>query len=238
MKKRSNMIFTADDFGISSKANDRILRLAEGGALNRVAIMTHGSATKESLERLAQSGVKLDLHAELRDDIDPNRTLKAGVLGRTLVFLKSVLFGGNRPSLVKERWESQIKAFHSMFGKFPDGFNSHEHTHFFPPYFRSALKLTEKYEIDFIRFGKESFRGNAPVSLILNMLRVFDRRKFRGSRIRSTDFLVSFDWVGDLKSLEKYPQDKTIEIIFHPERDEEMDFLERNFVKSSSERRS
>lgn len=235
MNKQSNMIFTADDFGISDTADERILKLAEAGILDRVAVMTRGTATKESLDRLARSGVKIDLHAEIRDDIDPNRTLTAGAFGRILVFAKNFLFGENRAFRVADRWDTQIRDFHSIFGKYPDGLNSHEHTHFFPPYFRHLLRLAKQYNIAFIRFGRESFPGNAAVSHILNMLRLADRRAFVRSGIASSDMMVSFDWIGSLDVLERYPKDKTIEILFHPERDEEMEFLEKNYLLNSEQ---
>lgn len=231
--REKNMIFTADDFGISQKADERILKLAEAGVLDRVAVMTRGAATASSLERLAKSGVKIDLHAEIRDDIDPNRTLKAGAAGRILIFVKNFLFGENRVSRVAERWDAQIRDFQSIFGRYPDGLNSHEHTHFFPPYFRALLSLAKKYDIPFVRFGKKSFPGNTSVSRILNMLRVADRQEFSRSGLASSDIMISFDWIGSLEPLEKYPESTTIEILFHPERDEEMEFLEKNFLSSS-----
>lgn len=231
MKKQSNMIFTADDFGISQKANERILKLAEAGVLDRVAVMTKGGATKESLDRLARSAVKIDLHAELRDDIDPNRKLAAGAFRRILTFMKNLFFGENRPAQVAARWEAQILDFHSMFGKYPDGLNSHEHTHFFPPYFKHALYLARKYHILFIRFGRESFPGGTAVSYILNTLRLVDKRSFSRANIASSDIMVSFDWIGSLDVLKGYPKEKSIEILFHPERDEEMIFLEENFLE-------
>lgn len=227
------MIFTADDFGISQKADERILKLAEAGVLDRVAVMTRGTATASSIERLAKSGVKIDLHAEIRDDIDPSRTLKAGAVGRILVFVKNFLFGENRVSRVAERWDVQIRDFQSTFGRYPDGLNSHEHTHFFPPYFRTFLFLARKYNIPFVRFGRRSFPGNTSVSHILNMLRVADRREFSRSGLASSDMMVSFDWVDSLEPLEKYPESTTMEILFHPERDEEMEFLEKNFLSRS-----
>lgn len=230
MVKQNNMIFTADDFGISQKADERILKLAESGVLDRVAVMTRGTATKESLRRLASSGVKIDLHAELRDDIDPHRTLTAGAMGRIAAFVRSFLFGENRTSLVERRWDMQLRDFYAMFGRYPDGLNSHEHTHFFPFYFGMFLRLAKKRRIRFVRFGKGYFLKNTPVALILNMLRFLDRRAFSRSGIASSDMMVSFDWIGSLDALDVFPKDKTIEVLFHPERDEEMEFLERNFL--------
>ena len=234
MKKERFMIFTADDFGISPQADERILRLAEAGVIDRVAVMTQGTATKESLDRLVKSGVKLDLHAELREDIDPNRTLKAGVFGRVVFFIRNFLFGKNRVSLVEKRWESQIRDFYALFGRYPDGFNSHEHTHFFPPYFGISVRLARRYSIPFLRFGREYSSQLTLVSCILNVLRCVSKRTFLRSGLDSSDRMISFDWIGTLDRFKDYPEGKTVEILFHPERDEEMEFLETNFLSSNS----
>lgn len=236
MEKKHFMIFTADDFGISPQADERILKLAEAGVLDRVAVMTRGTATKESLDRLAKSGVKLDLHAELREDIDPHRTLKAGVFGRVVPFVTSVLFGENRVALVEKRWESQIRDFSALFGRYPDGLNSHEHTHFFPPYFGISVRLAKRFNIPFLRFGREYSSQLTPVACILNVLRCVNKRAFLRSGLNSSDMMISFDWIGTLDVFEKHSEEKTVEILFHPERDEEMEFLETNFLSSKSNR--
>lgn len=234
MEKKRFMIFTADDFGISPQADERILKLAEAGVLDRVAVMTRGTATKESFDRLAKSGVKLDLHAELREDIDPHRTLKAGVFGRATLFVMSIFFGENRVALVEKRWESQIRDFSILFGRYPDGLNSHEHTHFFPPYFGISVRLAKRYNIPFLRFGREYSSQLTLVSCILNVLRCVNKRTFFRSGLDSSDRMISFDWIGTLDRFKDDSEGKTVEILFHPERDEEMEFLETNFLSSSS----
>ena len=78
-----------------------------------------------------------------------------------------------------------------------------------------------------MRFGKKSYWGAAPVSWILNCFRKNNTRLFSKSGLVSSGLLLSFDWIANFADLEKYPKNEKIEVVFHPERDEEMDFLEK-----------
>jgi len=220
-----NTIFSADDFGISRKANENILKLAEAGTLDRVSVMTYGFLPKEDIERLLRSGVKLDLHADLKDGIDPKRKLTGDLIGRLSGFALDFLSGKNKVSSVEKRWEKQIEDFRTLFGKYPDGLNSHEHVHFFPPYFKILVKLSKEYRIRYVRLGRESFSGRSLVSTILRILRKRDEKAFLHSGLDTSDSMISFDWIGSFDELKKYSGAKKIELIFHPERNEEMEFL-------------
>lgn len=221
-----NVFFSLDDFGISQKANENILKLAQSGKIGRVSVMSHGAICPEDADSLLATGVELDVHVDLRNSVDFKRKLKDGIFGRAAVFISSYFSGKATPALIEEMWASQIEGFQKIFGKSPDGINSHEHAHFFPPYFRILLKLSKEYGIRRMRFGKKSYWGTAPVSWILNCLRIKNNRLFLESDLDSPDLVLSFDWLGSLDSLEKYLKNGSIEVIFHPERDEEMAFLE------------
>lgn len=224
--KGNNIIISVDDFGISQKANENILKLVETGKIDRLAVMVHGNIRQEDVARLLASGILLDLHADVRSDINPKRKLKDGATKRVLLFILNYMMGNNRPKHIEKRFEEQIQAFQALFKKNPDGLNTHEHVHFFPPYFNVLLRLSQKYDIPHIRFGKESPHSKTPVSLIIYMLRKLNMKSFMKSGRVSSDMMFSFDWIKDFRDLEKHGPNKKIEIIFHPERDEEMHFLD------------
>jgi predicted glycoside hydrolase/deacetylase ChbG (UPF0249 family) len=231
-KKAKNFIFTVDDFGISPKANANMLRLLPLGIIDRIAVLIHGSITDEEAAKLLSSGVKLDIHLDRRDSIDPDRKLADGALRRIVVFLWNVLFGDMRPRVIEKRWEAQMELFRARFGSYPDGIDSHEHVHLFPPYFRVAVRIAKKYHATFIRFGAHSYMCRKPVSFILDVLKRVDRGTFRTSGIPSTDLLVSFDWIADYDAfLKSHSGEATVEIVFHPERDDEMAFLEHRALR-------
>jgi len=107
-------------------------------------------------------------------------------------------------SAVKREWKGQIEKFQKTFGRTPDGISSHEHTHYFPAYFKIALDLAKQYNISFIRFGKKGFLGERnSVYLILKIMRRLNKRKFLRSKIYSPDHFVSLDWIKNFDEFQK-----------------------------------
>ncbi|MCX6761950.1 MAG: ChbG/HpnK family deacetylase [Candidatus Moranbacteria bacterium] len=230
LTKQKNIIFSLDDFGISPKANENILQLSQTGKMDRVSVMPHGRMNEAEVAKLLASGVKLDVHVDLRNDIDPNRKIKDGVIKRVIIFMVDYFSGKISPAAMEKQWDGQIRDFQKIFGKLPDGMSSHQHVHFFPPYFKVILALAKKHKINYLRFGKEAYHQNSLVCLILNWFRRIDVKAFSRSGLVSSDVMLSSDWLDDFNRIRQLPQNKENEIIFHPERDEEMIFLER-FIK-------
>ncbi len=227
---RKNLIVTADDFGISPVANENILLLAEDGKIDRVAVMTNGTWSAEDIERLKNSDVKLDIHLDLSETIPAKRKMKEGVFMRGLKFMIRYASTYSRTRLQEMQWEKQFEEFKKIFGRYPDGINSHQHIHFFPAYFKIIRKLAKKYAVHFIRFGKKGMiRSNSNVYRILNPLRKLDARLFAASGLDSTDYMISLDWVRDTKKLLESLVDNQIEIVCHPERPEEFELMRKYF---------
>ncbi|MFA6183807.1 MAG: ChbG/HpnK family deacetylase [Parcubacteria group bacterium] len=233
--KKENFIFSVDDFGISAKANQNILKLARAGKIDRVSVMSHGVFSKEEIDQLLETKVRLDLHVDMRNDINPKRKLTDGAIRRGIFFGLNYFLGKTSVKFVEKQWESQINNFQKIFDVNPDGINSHEHVHFFSPYFEVIVRLSKKYGIRHVRFGKESNKERGLTNLILHCFRRRNDQMFLKSNLESSDFMVSFDWIKDFKNISDYSSDKKIEIIFHPERDEEMKFLENVNKNEESE---
>jgi len=232
-KDGKTIVFSADDFGISHWANENILKLAESGKLDRVEIMISRNITPELASRLLASNVKLDIHLHLtKEKLDywqnNRRIIEKGAIKRIFFFLFNFLFGDTRPKIVEKEWEKQILDFQKIFGKIPDGASSHEHIHFFPPYFRKFMKLAKKYGINYIRFGKKPYHHKNKVSMILNLLKKMDRQQLKKSSMTTSDYMISFDWNRDLDACVKNINERCeIEIVFHPELTPEYEVLER-----------
>jgi predicted glycoside hydrolase/deacetylase ChbG (UPF0249 family) len=231
-KEGKKIIVSADDFGISQRANENILKLARERKLDRVEIMVSHNLKQEHVLELIASGVKLDIHFHLvKDRLDywqnNQRKIEKQTIKRIIFFLFNYFFGDTRPKIVKREWESQLKDFKILFGKYPDGASSHEHIHFFPAYFKVFLKLASKYSIPYIRFGKNTVHENNRICVILNWLRKINARSFKESGLNTSDYMASFDWLESLESLlEKIPENKIVEVVFHPELDNEFQKLE------------
>jgi chitin disaccharide deacetylase len=237
-EKRKKLIISADDFGKSERANKNILELVRLGKLDRVSVMVEGDISEKETAELLATGVKLDIHFELVWQKRRRNLLIDKTLRQAIVFLVNYLWGDwpvpenprSGARMVSREWEGQIEKFEKIFGRTPDGISSHEHTHFFPAYFKVALELAKKHGIPFIRFGKKDFLGGLnSVNLILKNMRRLSRKKFFRSKIYSSDYFVSLDWVADVKNFTRYFPDGKIELACHPERENEFEIIKKYF---------
>lgn len=227
--RREKLIISADDFGKSHLANKNILTLARTGRIDRVAFLIDGDIENLEVAELLNFGVKLDIHLNLKK-------FKSGPDESRSVFKRGVLFlwlyfsGQGTSSRVAADWERQIKKFEEVFGKKPDGLNSHQYVHFFPPYFKIILRLGAKYQIPYLRFGKIGItEGANSISGILTWLWKINNSRFKKFFFDSSDFLASYDWIRDFpRFLSELPSGKT-ELISHPERKEELEAINKYF---------
>ena len=227
----NNLVLNADDFGISQKANENILKLIELQKLDRISVMTDGLISPQEIAKLLASDVKLDVHLNLKKiDLSATRKNKEGVFSRLFYFLFLYFNGTLGAASAEVSWEEQVEKFETLFGKKPDGLNSHQHIHFFPAYLKILLKLCKKYNIGYLRFGKCCLRKNINlICFILNTLRLKNLKTFSQSGIATSDLLISLDWIKNIEKFSKeFPQKKT-EIACHPERDLEFEIIKKYF---------
>lgn len=215
---RQRLLVSADDFGISSRANRNILYLVSLGKIDRVGVMTHGIISPNEIEQLSRSGVKIDVHLDILHEFENDRQKRNSHFLRISDFLAKLFTGEIWPSKIEKEWNEQIEAFKNIFGRYPDGISSHEHVHFFPPFFKIALKLQGIYDIPYIRFGDSLRMSNHNiVAYMLHMLRIFNLRACRKMACVSSTRLISLDWIRNIDNfLTKLPEG-TIEIACHPE---------------------
>jgi len=238
----NSIILSADDFGKSEIANKNILKLIKLGKIQRVSIMVDGNVSKKEIDKLLKSKIKLDIHLGLPQNNKNFPNSNKGVLFRTARFVMFYLTGRISKKKIEADWENQIVKFKKIFRKAPDGLNSHEHVHFFPLFFKIALKLCEKHKIPYIRLGKgrdvKSRVSTKAIAAILSILRQINKKYFYQYLpcrdgiyfISTSDYMLSLDWLDNLEKLpEKLPApchddtwpSGTIEIVCHPEREKE-----------------
>lgn len=229
MKNRNSIIFSLDDFGISQTANDAILELLKTGKIARVSVMMNGMISPAEVAGLLASKVELDIHLDLPRKLTRERKLKEGVLKRLLLFNLRYFFGENRPNKVARAWNADIQKFVRIFGKIPDGLSSHQYVHFHPSYFKIILRLGKKYGIKYLRYGKKGFLKSHPsrVCSILGFLRKLDDWLFSVAPMDSSDYMASLDWIENVSDFENALPSGTTEIICHPERTEEFEFMKK-----------
>lgn len=225
-------IVSADDFGKNSSTNKNILELLSLKKLHRISVMINGTFSAEEVRLLLDSSVKLDLHLNFFNLLKsgPHSKEEVSILGRLLAFSKNYLLGKIKVSAVKKDWTAQLEKFHAIFGKYPDGLNSHEHVHFFPPYFKVISNLAQKSKIAYVRFGKKDFlQADNFVSLVIFGLKKINRRHFLAAGLDSADFLISLDWLKE--EIKNLPAGE-IELIIHPEITAELEFIKTQDFKS------
>lgn len=226
---RKRIILTADDFGISNEANLNILELVRIGKINRVAVISNGIFTEQDKKQLIDSGVKIDVHLNITEDILGARKIKRNPIKEGSSFLLKVFSGKLNNKLVYDNWDRDIKLFIEKFNRNPDGINSHQHVHFFPPYFEITLKLKKHYHIPFIRFGSSAILGKSKTKNVISILRSRNKNKFLNSGSRSTEYLTNLDWIGDPDLFFGKNKEGVLEIACHPERREEFNYIMEKF---------
>ncbi len=223
--KDANCHITFDDFGLSPKTNRNILTLVSVLPRTRVAVLMNGNFSQDEKEQLIASKAVLDIH--LDRDTHLNIPSKGSFVLRIVGFLHS----RKQPKEVADIWRQQLEAFERAFGKYPEAITTHEHVHFFPSYFQKLLAVAKEAGVSDIRLAQHSSRSYTPIALILNILRRVNRESFRKSGLRTTEYLLSWDWLASLahpqKEIAHYLRLGSTEVIFHLEHDEEFVFLKQ-----------
>ena len=150
-----------------------------------------------------------------------DQLLVTNTISRLFNFFRLYFSGHIRSRKIIISWSSQIEKFQKIFGSWPDGLNSHENTHFFPPYFKIALKLCQKYKIRHLRFGSKGILTSQNlIGWILKVLNNINRKSFTSYQllVTSYSFLTSSDWIKDKNKFLKNLPAGTVEIVLHPER--------------------
>lgn len=226
----SNLIISVDDFGISKKANENIFELIKIGKIDRVSVMTVNlsRSNKKDFLKLAKTDVKLDLHLVIDSlcDLGDGRKLKEGVVKRGMSFVYKYAVGKISAKQIEQEWRDQIESFNSIFGRMPDGINSHQHTHFFPAYMKILIKLCQEYQIKYVRLGKKGMiDGMNNAFKILKLFWKKNHCKFSQTKLKSSDYLASLDWIADLDAFLQETPKGSIELVCHPERKDEFEVV-------------
>jgi predicted glycoside hydrolase/deacetylase ChbG (UPF0249 family) len=227
---RARLIIVADDYGIRESA-EPILQLARAGKVDRVAVLVNYVSDDEARELLGTS-VKIDLHLELIRLVRSGEKVKEGAMTRGINFLFRYLFGIAGPVRVEREWRAQIERFREVFGRLPDGLNSHEHLHYFPHYFPVFLSLAREYGIPYVRFGRARVDPEFARALAARILDIFwrmDRKRLPDGDPGTSGRFVSYDWLEDADDIPRLlaSGDTPVELAFHPERKEEYVVVER-----------
>lgn len=229
------VIVHADDFGLTEKINEGILRAHIDGILTSTSIMANGQAFEHAIN-IARSTPTLDMgiHLTLIEErpllnseeiptlVAPNGQFHP----HALQFIKKYLLGRISLKEAREELESQVKRVIKA-GISPSHLDSHQHIHILPGILNIVVELSQKYGIPAIRFPQEIevFRKIWKVpftrlaqALILNLFCQMVKDRIR----RRTDFFAGFLLGGNLNKenllqiFEDLHHGGTYEIMCHP----------------------
>ena len=226
--RKQQLIITADDYGIR-EASEPILTLAKEGMLDRVAVLAR-FVSKEDAERLSVTGVTLDIHLDLTQLLKRGQHEGDSFVHRMGNFMWHWLRGDLSPQKVEAEWREQIELFRQKFGRLPDGMNSHEHIHFFPPMFRDFLEIAREYDMQYVRFGTHDTLGTSRfhgAQIVISCLHRLNRRAWKQSPHNTSQYLVSADWIDDVDKFCAYLPEGETEIVTHPEHAWEADLIRK-----------
>jgi len=135
------MILCADDYGLSNAIDEGILELVEEGRISSVSCMVSGKNIDNSYLHLKKFINKVDIGIHLTlTEIKPltRCPVNSGIAGREAepltfkdLLLNSYLGNVNSDVLVEEI-SAQIEKFISLFGKFPNSIDGHQHVQQLP----------------------------------------------------------------------------------------------------------
>jgi len=222
--EKCRIIVSADDFGMEPETDRKIISLWKAGKIDRLAVFVmRNDLPVREIEDMRNSGVKIDIHLELPNGNGKNKSSNPSRLWH---FFINYISGKNSLSQVENAWRLQIEKFQNIFGRYPDGLNSHEHVHLFPFYFPIVCRLCDDYQIPFIRIGRRQIIVSNAVAIILIFMKMASLRKLKTTKAKTSDCMISLDWIGNPDKIndlsEKYQE---VEIVTHPGLVQESDLI-------------
>ena len=160
-----NIIFNADDFGISAGVNQAIYKAHTEGVLNSTSIMITLKYVSDALNLAKKMpNLNIGLHANLTNEssilspteipllVDENGKFKHGFVNLAIL---SVL----HPKELKRQAKAEIKAQIDKAlscGIKLSHLDSHRHIHMIPSIFKAFMELCQEYNIPRLRFVNEN----------------------------------------------------------------------------------
>ncbi|EUK17680.1 hopanoid biosynthesis-associated protein HpnK [Commensalibacter papalotli (ex Servin-Garciduenas et al. 2014)] len=233
------VLFSADDFGLSVEVNEAIEIAHHRGVLNTANLMIGGAAAQDAIKRAKKMpNLKVGLHLVViegpailpyseipsiinTDNQFPSDQLKMGI---------DYFFNKKKQYQLRREIKAQLQAFIDT-GLALDHVDVHKHMHLHPSVGKMLIELCKKFNVRNIRVPHEPFKilmaidktnykenfGNILVQYWTNILKY----QLRRSNMRYLDWCFGLSWCGHMnfekisKLLVNLPNGRS-EIFFHP----------------------
>lgn len=219
------LIVNADDFGFTRDVNAGVIEAHRHGILTAATLMANGAAFDDAV-RLAADNPALDVGCHLvlvggRSVANPSAELPNSVAG----MVAAVGAGWLDPF---REFEAQVRKILQA-GIRPTHLDTHKHTHVFPPVLRALARISEEFEIRWVRrpfdYPMPAVTTTPWVVRLASASIGFTRRRFHRvlarHGCRTTDHFGGFQITGRfhvrhlIRLIEQLP-DGTTEFMCHP----------------------
>jgi len=238
------IIITADDFGISQKTNQAILKGFNDGLLTSTCIMANGEAFEHALQEILPDCPNIGLGIHL--NIIEGKTVRPIHRDSLLCdnqgnydngFVQLLARSTNKAFLNEVETDFRIQIEKILAKTTVCHLNSHVHTHAIPNIFQITCKLAEEYGIKYIRTQKEipyfipslqkHLNLKYPINLIklglLNTFSKINKKTLKKYSVYSNDYFIGVTYTGYidenaiLYGIRAIKEENSItEIILHP----------------------
>ena len=147
------IIINADDFGLTTKINEAVLRAHRNGTLTSATLMANGLAVKEAVEIAMDNpklGVGIHLNLTVLKPILPYKEVTSLINSQGFFNKAHWKLPFKKGRQARDEWEAQINKLLDM-GLKPTHLDSHHHIHLYPPFTKIILDLARHYGIPCIR---------------------------------------------------------------------------------------
>ena len=245
MKNKANIIFHADDFGLTKGFNKGIEIAFNDGVLNSTCIRTNGPFFEEAINKTLPKckNLSVGLHLNLVEGKSHlNCNLKSNLICENSGDFKYKFLGlffrsFNKKFLlqVEEELRCQFEIAHKNLIEI-DHINSHQHCCSIPSIFNISCKLAKEYNVKYVRIPNEKFfiQGNILSHLsksyisnfikwmILKFFSYFNKKIANEYNLQYPDSFIGILYTGKMdtekciKAIDNIKKYKLVEILLHP----------------------
>ncbi|QCE34415.1 ChbG/HpnK family deacetylase [Acetobacteraceae bacterium] len=230
LSQTRQVLFSADDFGMSVEINEAIEKAHLNGILSTTSLMVAGPAAEDAIARAKKlPNLKIGLHLVVIEGESllhlPAITDEKGWFGGNGVQLGfNYFFNGKARKALHCEIAAQFKKFHET-GLHLDHANAHKHMHLHPLVGQYLLKEGPKYGLKAVRIPNEPLKilGEKPrisATILQNWTKIL-RCQIQKAGMTTTDYCFGIEWSGKFTKerlrflLPRLPKGSS-EIYFHP----------------------
>jgi predicted glycoside hydrolase/deacetylase ChbG (UPF0249 family) len=230
------LIINADDYGRNKVVTDNIVKCFMSGRVTSASAMVFMADSERAAELAKESGLETGLHLNFTLSFDatvnPKQVIESQ--GRIASFLKMGKYASlfYHPALRNDFeyvYAAQFNEYLRLYGQEPTHIDGHHHMHLCTNMLVSKL-IPEGTKV------RRSFSG------LLSKRSIFNRGyrhivdSLVEARYRSTDMFFSITPPEDIERFQRIillSQSRNVELMVHPERDEDMDLLMSDYFSGA-----